>query len=54
MNPLFYLAAMVLWLMATVEPALATCQTQTIFLPGGKTLICTTCHNGGQPTTMCF
>ena len=35
-------------------PATAACTTTTVFLPGGKTMFCTTCCSGGHCTTFCI
>ncbi len=43
------------WLLVwCAEPALASCTTQTIFLPDGRTMVCSTCCYNGNCNTTCF
>jgi hypothetical protein len=43
-----------LLVLALASRADAACTTHTIFLPDGRTVICTTCCYGGGCTTTCF
>lgn len=43
---------LIVWL---TEPALASCSTNTVFLPDGSVRFCTTCcDSGGYCTTTCL
>ena len=50
---LFVFSLAALLALAMSGPALASCITQTIFGPGGKMTICTTCCYGTSCTTTC-
>ena len=54
MKTLIVLVAMLWGVLAAVEPAMAQCSTQTVFLPDGRVMFCQTCTFGGQSTTTCM
>jgi hypothetical protein len=49
----FFIAALIVSLLAQAAPALASCTTNTIY-SGGRMVMCTTCCFGSQCTTNCF
>lgn len=49
------LMVVVFWgLLTLAEPALASCTTQTVMLPDGRVMFCTTCCFSGNCTTTCL
>ena len=49
------LIVIMLWAICSLPaPALAACTTQTVMLPDGRMMFCTTCCQGGICNTTCI
>jgi hypothetical protein len=53
MKAILLCIAIVWGLVSLTEPALASCTTNTVFLPDGRAVICTSCCVSGNCTTTC-